>query len=195
MVERASQLASEAKADNIKFETGDIFKLPYPDASFDAAYEESVLQHVNDPLAAMKEMRRLIRPGGFIVLQDSDSGLEVNLPETPLSAEREQVRIRSYQLYGGSPFYARHQRRLLLEAGCSRAEQIAIPHCWGSPADFERDNTGMERRFRRHLGVNVEEGLIDQKHAEELLEDFRVWFKRPDAFNLTMVFAAIGFVD
>jgi hypothetical protein len=53
----------------------------------------------------------------------------------------------------------------------------------------------METRFQRHVRVNVEQGWLDEKHAEELMDDFRAWVKRPDAFNLTMVFLAIGFVD
>jgi ubiquinone/menaquinone biosynthesis C-methylase UbiE len=46
----------------------DITAIPEPDASFDAVMCIEVLEHVPDPVAALKELGRLIRPGGTIVL-------------------------------------------------------------------------------------------------------------------------------
>jgi ubiquinone/menaquinone biosynthesis C-methylase UbiE len=46
----------------------DISSIPAPDASFDAVLCTEVLEHVPDPLAAIRELARLVRPGGSIVL-------------------------------------------------------------------------------------------------------------------------------
>lgn len=44
--------------------TGDIHHIPLPEASIDAIICHSVLEHVFDPQTAMKEMHRVLRPGG-----------------------------------------------------------------------------------------------------------------------------------
>ena len=51
----------------ISFHQGDAARLPLPDASFDVATCQTMLMHLADPLAALKEMLRILRPGGLIV--------------------------------------------------------------------------------------------------------------------------------
>jgi SAM-dependent methyltransferase len=47
---------------------GDVLALPLPDASFDAALSTQVLEHVTDPALALREIARVLRPGGRLVL-------------------------------------------------------------------------------------------------------------------------------
>jgi len=57
----------------------DVQRLPHPDACFDAVLCHHVLEHVADDRAAMRELRRVLRPGGFALLQ---SPVQRRLPET-----------------------------------------------------------------------------------------------------------------
>jgi ubiquinone/menaquinone biosynthesis C-methylase UbiE len=54
----------------VTFEQGDALALPFPDARFDVAHCERVLLHVNDPDRALREMRRVVKPGGRVVVAD-----------------------------------------------------------------------------------------------------------------------------
>jgi len=45
---------------------GDIFQLPYPDASFDVVISQGVLHHTSDPFRGFQELVRVCRPGGFV---------------------------------------------------------------------------------------------------------------------------------
>ncbi|MEN9390237.1 MAG: hypothetical protein RLZZ283_337 [Candidatus Parcubacteria bacterium] len=47
---------------------GDIHALPFPDGTFDRVLCVEVLEHVKDPRQAFKEMKRVLKPGGKIVL-------------------------------------------------------------------------------------------------------------------------------
>lgn len=53
---------------NIVATEGDALQLPYPDATFDGAYLVTVLGEIPRPAAALRELRRVLKPGGRIVL-------------------------------------------------------------------------------------------------------------------------------
>lgn len=57
---------------HVRLECGDAVSLPFPDASFDAAHISRVLIHIADPDAVLREMRRVTRPGGWIVAVEPD---------------------------------------------------------------------------------------------------------------------------
>jgi ubiquinone/menaquinone biosynthesis C-methylase UbiE len=57
---------------NVAFHQGDAVALPVPDTSFDRALSVQVLEYVEDVPAALAEMRRVLRPGGRLVLWDVD---------------------------------------------------------------------------------------------------------------------------
>jgi len=63
-VDRARALAAERRITNARFEVADINRLPFPDGSFDAVFAHTVLMHLREPVRALEEMRRVLRPGG-----------------------------------------------------------------------------------------------------------------------------------
>ncbi|WP_456600501.1 methyltransferase domain-containing protein [Blastococcus sp. SYSU DS0616] len=54
------------------FAVGDVYSLDLPDASFDVVHAHQVLQHLTDPVAALREMARVCRPDGLIAVRDVD---------------------------------------------------------------------------------------------------------------------------
>lgn len=58
----------------LRFEQGDATALQYDDASFDYAVAARLLMHVPDPHAVLKELRRVVRPGGRLALLERDWG-------------------------------------------------------------------------------------------------------------------------
>jgi ubiquinone/menaquinone biosynthesis C-methylase UbiE len=70
-VDLARQRAA-ALGERVTVERADIRRLPFPDASFDAAHCERVLMHLADPVAALTELRRVLKPGGVMVAAETD---------------------------------------------------------------------------------------------------------------------------
>ena len=67
MIEQARQHLSRAGVD-AAFEQADVCALPYSDDQFDLVMAAHVLEHLPDPVVALKEMRRVLRPGGWLVV-------------------------------------------------------------------------------------------------------------------------------
>jgi SAM-dependent methyltransferase len=59
---------------------GDAYHLPFPDSTFDKVLCNGVLMHLRDDQAALAEMARVIRPGGYLVLSVNNVLSPLSLP-------------------------------------------------------------------------------------------------------------------
>jgi ubiquinone/menaquinone biosynthesis C-methylase UbiE len=113
MLAEARRRAAAAGVE-VTFRVGDALSLPYPDAVFDVCRVKTVLQHVTDPLRAVREMVRVTRPGGRVGAMEIDLGTVVldhpdqHLTQTVLDAFRESA---------AQPWMGRQLQRLFREAG------------------------------------------------------------------------------
>src|SRR6201996_3915987 len=70
MVEKARAEATAAGVENVSFELGDATALDLPDDSFDGAVTRFSLHHIPAPVRVLEEMRRVVKPGGYVVVAD-----------------------------------------------------------------------------------------------------------------------------
>jgi ubiquinone/menaquinone biosynthesis C-methylase UbiE len=70
--------------DAVTLAVGDVYALDAPDASFDVVHAHQVLQHLTDPVAALREMRRVVVPGGLVAVRESDYGAFAWAPDDPV---------------------------------------------------------------------------------------------------------------
>ncbi len=71
MLDRASQIQREQRLSNISWQQGDVSNLPYGNGEFSIVSSRFVFHHLLEPLTELKEMRRVCRPGGRIVVADT----------------------------------------------------------------------------------------------------------------------------
>jgi ubiquinone/menaquinone biosynthesis C-methylase UbiE len=64
--------ARTADLPGVRIDDGDALALPYPDAAFDAAVSTQVYEYVADVPRAFAELRRVVRPGGRVLVLDTD---------------------------------------------------------------------------------------------------------------------------
>jgi ubiquinone/menaquinone biosynthesis C-methylase UbiE len=72
VLDQARELSAAAARDNTVFEVGDAYDLDYPSDSFDVVHAHQVMQHLTDPIAALREARRVLRAGGLLAVRDAD---------------------------------------------------------------------------------------------------------------------------
>ena len=70
MLEVARKNLGELGIRNVELVEGDVRALPLEDASVDAAFANMVLHHAEDPAAMLREMARIVRPGGVVAVVD-----------------------------------------------------------------------------------------------------------------------------
>ena len=85
-------LARERGIANVVFQAASVYQLPHADGSFDAAFSCAVLQHLAAPLLALKEMRRVLKPGGVIGIVDGSSTITFRYPTNPLLEAWDKLR-------------------------------------------------------------------------------------------------------
>jgi ubiquinone/menaquinone biosynthesis C-methylase UbiE len=79
-LDRAEGVLAEARATlsasptPVRVLAGDVYGLPFPDASFDVVHAHQVLQHLTEPQRALQEMQRVCAPDGVVAVRDSDYG-------------------------------------------------------------------------------------------------------------------------
>jgi ubiquinone/menaquinone biosynthesis C-methylase UbiE len=76
MLDRARALAAEKGLTNTHWRHGDVLPLAYPDASFTIVTSRFTFHHFQDPLAVLREMKRVCAPGGRIAVVDTDASAD-----------------------------------------------------------------------------------------------------------------------
>jgi ubiquinone/menaquinone biosynthesis C-methylase UbiE len=132
-VERSvEQLRQAMSGPRLSLVRGDAHHLPFPDAAFDVAYCRWVLEHVRDPLALLREMFRVTRPGGQVLVEENDNSLQRYDPPCPrFDHVWKQFNVLQEKL-GGDGHIGSKLYRLLRNAGFVEVRMMVHPHLYRS---------------------------------------------------------------
>jgi SAM-dependent methyltransferase len=137
VLEQARELAAKRGLTNVRFTVGDIHALDFADDSFDVVHAHQVLQHVGDPVQALREMHRVAKPGGIVAVRDSDYLAMTWYPEVEGLDEWQTLYLRVARANGGEPNAGRRLHAWARQAGIKPLNITATASnwCYHTPAE------------------------------------------------------------
>jgi ubiquinone/menaquinone biosynthesis C-methylase UbiE len=155
LVAAAARLASEESlAEHLEFVVGDVRALDFADGSFDAVVAHTLLSHVEDPLAVLKEAARMVRPGGMIGVFDGDyASLTFDHPDPAKGTAYDEALISALVT---NPRVMRQLPRLLRAAGLELVASASYVLSEIGKADFWASAIDAYRKLAVKAGVLTE---------------------------------------
>lgn len=191
----ARESAAEQGLANVTVAAGDARQTGLPAASFDLAHARTLLINIPDPAAAVAEMTRLVRPGGWVALLEPDNVLCMCYPPHSAWDRLAEIFRQANQAYGADPYVGRRLPELLRAAGLTdvgveaKADIYPVGH---SRRTLRLDLVASMRPKIIELGIASERELDDAAaaarqhldHPETLVLPhllFLAWGRRPAA--------------
>jgi len=161
-IDRANTSALREGVSNAKFKAADCYLLPFADSTFDRIFSHALIEHLADPVRAVGEMYRVLKPGGIIGLCSPDWGGFVLAPPSSelTSAVTAYTALQSKN--GGDVNAGRKLGTHLEAAGFDDVQMSARYECYSS-MDF----------IGEYLALQLE-GKADGRSAETL----RAWSRQ-----------------
>ncbi|WP_438388372.1 methyltransferase domain-containing protein [Actinopolyspora saharensis] len=181
---RARATAAEAGVHNVVLSRGDVFELRADSNSFDVTHAHQVLLHLPDPVAALREMLRVTRPGGIVAVRDTDYAAATWWPADPRLERWLEIYRAVARASGGEPDAGRRLLAWAHEAGAAQVTPSASVWCHATPE--ERAWWG-EMWAERITDSRIAEQAVGGGHATagelgEIAEAWREWSRNPDGW-------------
>ena len=189
LLESARRSAAQLGLDRVSFERSWADGMPLDTASADFAYARFLLQHVGQPVDVIREMGRVIRPGGTVMVVDTDDGGILVHPEPSGLKELLEASQAGQAAQGGDRLIGRKLAHHMTAAGLEDVRVEVVP--------FTSSLVGTEAWIQICLGFKtrvVEDDALSVDRVRSTLDAVRRALQQPGAFAQTLVYVATGTV-
>jgi SAM-dependent methyltransferase len=188
----ANKLKEQSGFDNVTFQQDNITTLSFDNSTFDHVFVCFVLEHLEDPVAVLNELKRVLIPGGTLTVIEGDHGSAFWHPETPESVAAWNGLITAQRRQGHDPNIGRRLTPLLTEAG------FDLQNCKPAWLYADRLKPALRDGMVDHIIVPMvqsaeqqileekivpkdiyQQGIADLTHVDNIREGtfFYTWFK------------------
>jgi SAM-dependent methyltransferase len=184
VVDAAKTAAEERGTTGVEFRVADVYHLPFDDDSFDVVHAHQVLQHLADPVAALREMRRVCRATGVVAARDGDYAAFTWFPENVGISRWLDLYRTVARRNRGEPDAGRFLLHWANEAGFSDIRPSASAWCFATPDDRAWwGGLWADRVTVSALGDQaVEHGLATRAELDGLADAWRRWAADADGW-------------
>ena len=192
----AREYAAKRGIGNLEFLQGSIYQLGFADASFDMCTLFSMMETLDDPLAGLAEVRRVLKPGGLIGASSIEyGGLILHGPHEALLRRFYELRLRLWDAQDDvHPYRGRELRGLLVAAGFRQVEARTTYFSYGTTERVRTFGLGRAADCQDEWYVSglTEQGLANQSEIDSLEQAWIHWAGSPDSFAAFAWGRAIG---
>jgi 2-polyprenyl-3-methyl-5-hydroxy-6-metoxy-1,4-benzoquinol methylase len=185
-VDAAADVIAQARAESnaVEFATSDVYQLAFDDGTFDVVHAHQVLQHLADPVSALREMRRVCKPGGVVAVRDGDYGSFAWYPEYPALDAWRDLYSRVAIANSGDPNAGRHLLAWAHAAGFTDVQASSSTWCFATAEDRAWwGSTWAERMTDSAIAHQARaEGFATDTELHEIAEAWRAWAAHPDGW-------------
>ncbi|KAL4940164.1 hypothetical protein BDV06DRAFT_230515 [Aspergillus oleicola] len=175
----ARALAAARGVTNVDFQVGDIHALEFEDDTFDIVHVHQVLQHIKDPVQALKEMRRVVKPGGIVSARESDSFSWY--PPNKGIASWVTLTTDIAAAKGGNPHPGKRMHVWAKQAGFNigHIERSTGSWCFSTPKEREYWGEGMAKRMEDSgfAEQSLEGEFASKEEMGDIARGWREWVK------------------
>ena len=171
---------------------GNALVLPFRTGWFGLVACQYLLQHLPDPVNALREMRRVTDPHGMLLVFEWDDGVNFSFPPVPALLERLfAAKIALIHSKGGDRYIGRKLHSLMDSAGWRDIHVRIIHDIWEGPADRKEQLRGTELSMREIEPQLVAHGLISHDDFEAAIDQLYEYYCG-DILSVVPYFAASG---
>jgi ubiquinone/menaquinone biosynthesis C-methylase UbiE len=156
-VHTATTAARESGSENVEFEPGDVYALPFKER-FDLAYARLLLVYLTEPVAAIRAMAAAVRPGGVVAVEDIFSDDLRSEPETPALADLRRIYGATVRAHGGDPTIGPRLAAMFHAAGLEDVKTGSVVNVM---------TTSEEKSFLVELVDSMHDAIIETGSATE----------------------------
>lgn len=173
----------------------DLFAAPFAPATFDCLFVSYLLEHIPDPVGALRTLARLLRPGGRVLVVEGDHGSCYFHPSTPEAVRAWRCLIEVQAQLGGDSEVGRRLHPLLEAAGFHDVQ--VSPRMVYADRSRPRVRDGFVLRTIVPMVEGVREaalrmGLMSRSEWEKGIRDLRATGTSPEGTFCYTFFKARG---
>ncbi len=169
-LEKAACEIKRLELGNVDFLQADIDHLPFPAGQFDHVFCCFVLEHLPQPLNALRLLKDILKPAGTLMVIEGDHGSFFSHPETQESRRVVQCLVELQAKTGGDALIGRRLNALLQEAEFQNVQVV--------PRQVYADSSRPEivEGFSKRTFIAMVQGVMDQTVSQGLLS-LEMWEK------------------
>jgi len=178
---------------NVTFRRADLYDLPFGPETFDHVFVCFLLEHLPDPILALNNLKRILRPKGIITVIEGDHGSALLYPDSPHAHRVIDCLVELQRQTGGNALIGRELWHLMMDAGFRNV--TVSPRLVYSDESRPENVEGVKNIFIAMVdGVRetaIRQGLIDPGSWDEGIRDLHRTTEQGGTFCYTF-FKAVG---